>query len=131
MVDKVTIMRSFNSHFIEMMNDIIGIFPRNSDIKSGLNSFEFFKQLNPSLVIKCWFSSVTVPYSEIINSGDITFFCEKDYSQDLQNITNAGDIMCIIEKIREPIKSMDVINRQHTAKYLQNLCELSKIYHTL
>ena len=131
MADKSTLMRSFNTHFVEMMTDINSLYPNNSELKSGLNSFEMVKNLNPSLVIKAWFSKVVTPYHDIIKTGDISFFCEKDYSQDLGKLSNANDIISIIEKIREPIRSMSPTDKQHTIKYIQNLCILADMYSKL
>ena len=131
MADKSTLMRSFNTHFVEMMTDINSLYPNNSELKSGLNSFEMVKNLNPSLVIKAWFSKVVTPYHDIIKTGDISFFCEKDYSQDLGKLSNANDIISIIEKIREPIRSMSPTDKQHTIKYIQNLCILAEMYSKL
>ncbi len=131
MADKSTLMRSFNTHFVEMMSDINSLYPNNSELKSGLNSFEMVKNLNPSLVIKAWYSKVVTPYHDIIKTGDISFFCEKDYSQDLGKLSNANDIISIIEKIREPIRSMSHTDKQHTIKYIQNLCILADMYSKL
>jgi hypothetical protein len=131
MADKSTIMRSFNTHFVEMLSDIISLYPNNSELKSGLNSFEMVKNLNPSLVIKTWFSKVVTPYHDIIKTGDISFFCEKDYSQDLGKLSNANDIISIIDKIRGPIRSMSNTDKQHTIKYIQNLCILAEMYSKL
>jgi hypothetical protein len=131
MADKSTLMRSFNTHFVEMMSDILLIYPNNTELKSGLNSFEMFKNLNPSLVLKAWHSKVVIPYHDIIKTGDISFFCEKDYSQDLGKIANANDIISIIEKIREPIRNMSPTDKQHTIKYIQNLCILAEMYSKL
>ena len=130
MATKQTLLRSFNIHFIEMMTDILLIFPNNSDIKSGLNSFEMIKQLNPSLVIKMWYSKVSIPYSDIINKGDISFFCEKDYTEDLETIANANDIMFIIDRIRGPIRSMGSNDKEQTIKYIQNLNQIANMYST-
>lgn len=131
MANKLIIMRSFNSHFIEMMNDIILLFPDSTDLKTGINSFETIKQLNPSLVIKNWFTTVYVPYQDVIEQGDLSFFCEKDYASDLCKVSNANDIMSIIDNIRVLFISMDTINRTHTMNYIKNLSELSKYYQTL
>ena len=80
---------------------------------------------------KTWYSKVVTPYHDIIKTGDISFFCEKDYSQDLGKLSNANDIISIIEKIREPIRSMSSTDKQHTIKYIQNLCILAEMYSKL
>jgi hypothetical protein len=128
MTDKSVLIRSFNTHFLELINDILLIFPTNQDIKHSLNSFQMISRLNPTIVIRTWYSNIYIPYNLVIYSGDITFFLEKNYAEDLSNASNAKEIMGIIDRIREPIKSMNAKNREHTIKYLQNLTKLSKLY---
>ena len=130
-MDKQTIMRSFNIHFSEFMNDILVIFPTNNEIKNGLKSFEIIKSMNPSIVIKVWYSKIYTPYNSIINEGDICFFFEKNYADDLSKVSNVNDILNIIDKIREPVKTMSFVNKEHTMKYIQNLTELSRMYSSI
>jgi hypothetical protein len=128
MTDKSILMRSFNTHFLELINDILLIFPTNQDIKHSLNSFQIITRVSPSTIIKIWYSNIYIPYHSMIDLGDITFFFEKNYTEDLSKTSNAKEIMLIIDRIREPIKSMTATNKQHTVKYLQNLTKLSKLY---
>jgi hypothetical protein len=128
MTDKSILMRSFNTHFLELINDILLIFPTNHDIKHSLNSFQMISRVSPATIIKIWYSNIYIPYHTMIDSGDITFFFEKNYAEDLSKASNAKEIMLIIDRIREPIKSMSVTNKEHTIKYLQNLTTLSKLY---
>jgi len=127
-MDKSAIMRSFNIHFAEFMKDISSILPENQDIKKGLNAFEVIKRLTPSLLIKSWYTNVYIPYTVEIDKGDISFFYEKNYDDDINQLSNADEITNIIDKLRLPIKTMKDINKQHTMKYIKNLCELSKLY---
>jgi hypothetical protein len=127
-MDKSLIMRSFNSHFNEFMKDVLLIFPDNQDLKKGLTAFEVVKHVHPTMLIKAWYLNVYLPYISEIEKGDISFFYIKNYEDDLNDLSNAKEIMNIIDKLREPIRSMDDVSKQHTMKYLQNLCELSKLY---
>jgi hypothetical protein len=131
MADRSIILRSFNVHFADFFKDILLIFPNNSEIKQGLSSFEMIKRLNPSIVVKVWYSRIYVPYKSVIEEGNLSFFFDKNYMEDLDNVSNAVDIMKIIDNLREPISSMNDINKQHTMKYIQNLSELSKLYDEL
>ena len=131
MADKPTLSRAFNTHMSEFLTDIIGIYPDNPDIVQARSTFDTIKRANPTIVVKAWFKHVYIPYKDVIDSGNITFFFEKDYSQDVQVLSNASDIMKMIDKIREPIKSMDDANKEHCAKYIQNLSKISAIYNTL
>lgn len=131
MSDKSSILKAFNNHFFEFLDDIIGIFPENNDIREARVTFETFKRGNPTLIIKVWFQYVYTPYSTAILSGDITFFTEKDYSEDLTMIANSKSVMNIIDKIRAPIKNMSDFNKEHCAKYIQNLSKLAEVYNNL
>src|SRR6056300_821749 len=125
MTDKSTVLRAFNKHFFEFIDDIVTILPDEPEIVKAKVSFENIKKMNPTLICKTWFKVVYSPYKEVIDQGDITFFFEKDYASDLSNVPNAAEIMSIIDKIRMPIKSMDEVNRGHCTKYIQNLSKLS------
>ena len=128
MADKTTLMRTFNTHLFEFLDDIIRIFPDNNDIQSAKTSFQMIKQANPSAISKVWYANVYVPYKDIIDSGNIDFFFQKDYSQDLANLKNAGEIMKIIDKLRGPVENMTEQQKAFTMKYIQNLSKISMLY---
>jgi hypothetical protein len=129
--DKSTIIKAFNNHFMEFLQDVSSIYPENSDINSAKNSFETLKKMNPSAIIKVWFNYVYSPYKDVIDAGDVSFFFEKDYSNDLSHLGNSDDILKAIEKVRRPIQSMSNENKEHTKSYLQNLSKLSAVYSSL
>jgi len=131
MSDKSTILRTFNKHFFEFIEDIVRIFPDNMDVKSANSSFELIKMGNPTAIIKAWHIFVYMPYSNVIKEGDITFFFEKDYATDLNHLSNSNDIMTIIDTIRDPVKNMNEKEREFTMKYIQNLSKLSDIYNSM
>ena len=70
------------------------------------------------------------PYAEILDAGNLDFFINKDYSEDMSSLTNAKDILSSIDKIRNPIKEMSDANKAHSLSYLTNLNKLSNIYNT-
>jgi hypothetical protein len=131
MADKSTILRAFNTHFFEFLDDIIRIIPDNRDISVAKTSFETIKRANPTIILKVWHQFVYSPYKDVIEEGNISFFFEKDYGSDLANLNNAGEIMKTIDKIRQPIKEMSDENKAHSTKYIQNLSKLSMTYMSL
>lgn len=131
MNDKSTVLKAFNNHFIDFIQDISNIFPENDDIKSTKTALEFLKKANPSSIVKSWYNLVYLQYKDVIHKGDITFFFEKDYKNDLNHLANSSEIMKAIDKIREPVRQMSDENKAHTMKYIQNLCKLSDVYMTL
>ena len=71
---------------------------------------------------------VYAPYKDIIEQGNIEFFFEKDYNSDLGSISNGKEVIRIIDTLRDPLRSMDTVNKSHSAKYLINLSKLSSLY---
>jgi len=125
------ILSAFNDHFMEFVNDISSVFPDDVDILSAKNSFSLIRKANPKMIIKIWQSYVVSKYSDIIDTGDISFFIEKDYSDDLSKSDNSDTIIQAIDRLRNPVKMMSEESRIKTMKYIQNLKKLSVIYHGL
>jgi hypothetical protein len=128
MPDKTTINKAFNKLFFDFLDDIVTIYPDNTSITSARTSFMSFKQMNPSIIVKSWYKFVYLRYADVINKGDVTFFFDKDYNEDLKNAPGSKEIMKVIDEIRGPIKSMDDTNKEHSANYILKLSKLSEIY---
>lgn len=125
---KVELQRVFNTQLEQMFKDIIVIFPDNRDIKIAQTKYDTIRKLNPSIIIKIWFQYIYTPYASVIDSGDISFFYDKDYTEDLKHITGSKDIIVMIDNIRNPVKSMNEINKISMAKYIKNLSAISCMY---
>jgi len=124
-----TILPAFNDHFMEFVEDIYHIFPEDKDIGMAKSAFQLIRKANPKMIIKVWKSYIVDKYQDKVNAGDISFFIEKDYSGDLQNTDNSDKIMEAINRLRNPIKMMNVEDQAKTMKYIQNLTKLCNIYH--
>ena len=131
MADKSSINKAFNTLLFSFVDDIITIFPEQEDIATAKTSMMSFKQMNPSLLIKSWYKMVYMPYANVIDAGDVSFFFDKDYSTDLQNVPNGKELMKMIDKVRGPIRSMDDTNRGHCAEYVLKLSKLSEMYSSM
>lgn len=126
--DKTIIMRTFIKHLIEMLDDILRIYPENIEILTSKKTIETFKQFNPSILIKSWYNFVYVKYKKEIELGNLDFFFEKDYSNDLNHLEDNNKIMEMIDNVRIPLSNMSPKNKEHTISYLKNLNKLSMIY---
>lgn len=131
MADKSTVLRAFNTHLVEFLDDIISIIPGNVGLITTKNSFEIYKKANPALLIKIWYSYVYMPYADIIEKGDIDFFITKDYSEELSYLHDSNHILNAIDTLRGQIKNMSETNRNHSLEYIRNLCKLSNMYTTI
>lgn len=131
MADKKTILRTFNNHLFEFLDDIIRIFPNNLHIQTAKTSFYAIKQANPTIIIKTWIQYIYMPYKETIDLGNIDFFFNKDYSEDLVYLANSKEVLKIVDTLRGPVSNMTETQKQFTMEYLQNLSKLSFLYANL
>jgi hypothetical protein len=111
-----------------MFDDILWIFPENKEISFAKTSFESMKKMNPTLIIKFWSGGIYFPYKNEIDEGNVTFFVEKDYRDDLEVVSNSQEIIKMIDNVRKLVNTMSDENQLHTMKYIQNLSKLSILY---
>jgi hypothetical protein len=117
----------FNDHFVEFLADIHSVFPEDTDILAAKNSLVAIRKANPKLIVRIWLKYVADPYQDRILAGDVNFFIEKDYANDLTRSGNAEHIMECIDRLRNPVKQMSPDNQAKTMKYIQNLCKLANM----
>ena len=127
-MDKSNILKTFNDHFVDFLNDIQSVFPDDSDIQASKTTLLTIKKMNPRLIIKIWNENIVKKYKNQILNGDLSFFIDKDYSDDLNEMDDASSIANKINKLREPIKNMGKENQDKCMKYIQNLTKLSELY---
>jgi hypothetical protein len=70
-------------------------------------------------------------YSAEIDLGNISFFIDKDYANDLTNAENSDKIIEAINRLRNPVKMMSEESQHKSMKYIQNLQKLSILYPSL
>jgi hypothetical protein len=119
------ILTTFNDHFVEFVNDVHTVFPEDIDILSAKNSLLAIRKANPKMIVKIWKAFIADKYAAEILSGNIEFFINKDYSNDLSKSQNPDKIMESIDRLRNPVKNMTPENQAKTMKYIQNLTKLS------
>jgi len=128
MTDKKLILKTFNDQFGEFMNDISIMFPGDVDIRSSKMSLGLMRKANPKLLIGIWNTYISSKYSKEIDSGNLSFFFDKDYSEDMTNMENAQQVLIAINRLRDPISKMNESNQAKVVKYLQNLKKLCELY---
>jgi len=121
------ILTAFNDHFIEFLNDIHNVFPTDADILAAKNALTAVRKANPKMIVKIWNTFIVGKYKAEIESGNIGFFINKDYANDVSSAQNSDKIMESINRLREPIKQMSSEDQAKTMKYIQNLTKLAEL----
>ena len=121
------ILTIFNDHFIEFVNDVHCVFPDDADILATKNALIAIRKANPKMIVKIWNAFIVSKYKSEIEAGNIQFFVNKDYSQDISATNNSDKIMECIDRLRDPIKNMSIENQSKVMKYIQNLTKLAQL----
>ena len=111
-----------------MVEDIVRVFPDDLDILSAKNSLIAIRKMNPKILIRSWDTFVVSKYRKEIENGDLTYFLNKDYTEDVESSPESGRILGAIDRLRNPIKQMSPDNQKNILKYLQNLSKLTAVY---
>jgi len=123
------VMSTFLKQMDECLEDISKTYSTDARFSKCKLYFETMKRTNPRLVITTWKTMVADKYDLQIQEGNIDYFLDKDYSEDLTTISvSMASIDSTIQELRMTIKKMSPENKEITLKYLQNLCKLSKLY---
>jgi hypothetical protein len=123
----MSILSAFNDHFAEFINDIQAVFPEDIDILAAKNALLTIRKANPKMIIKIWNTFIVGKYKKEIELGDLDFFMNKDYSNDVSVSQHSDKIMESIDRLREPIRNMSPENQLKVMKYIQNLTKLSEL----
>ena len=69
-MDKSNILKTFNDHFVDFLNDIQSVFPNDLDIQASKTTLLTIKKMNPRLIIKIWNEHIVKKYKNQILNGD-------------------------------------------------------------
>ena len=137
MATKTEIQKICVKNFINQLNgfldDVLIIIPGNEGILSAKKYVSTLSSINPKLLLKLWYESVTLKYAEQIQNGDLDFALNKDYSDDVlskneDNDENAKSIMVIIDNLKQATQNLEKEKQKTIIKYLQNITQLTQLY---
>ena len=128
-MDKDQILTIFNKQFKEFVEDISRVFPENQDLLTLKLAISQILTITPKTIYKGYKKHLIDLYRNEIETGDITFFIDKDYKGDLNKLGASNNIILDkIDSLREPIRNMDPNEQAKVVKYMQNMMKLSDMY---
>ena len=129
-MSKSDFLNAFNNQLMELIEALIEIIPSNNELKIAKTSISNLRKMNPRIIMPIWKEHVLDKYEKQIDDGDINFFLEKDYNEDVKNEGNSSEILEKIKIVKNNIKNLDETNRGKTILYIQNLTKLCKLYYS-
>lgn len=129
---KALVLKTFNKQLTEFIDDVNAIFPGEKDVvllSTFMKTIMFGK---PRAIIEVWYNYITLKYYDHIEKGELEYFLNKDYSEDLQDSPGSAESLQAINSLRASIKKAleQDINKEKTIKYMQNLTKLANIYYS-
>lgn len=128
-MSKKIMLTTFNKEFLEFFTYVYDILP--SEEIECLNTFmKMFISCNPTQAIYLWEYYIAKPYINDINKGNIEYFENKDYSEDLKDLKE--DAQYVLESYNNIKKSISLIEEKKKKKaigYIQRLSKLSLNYY--
>lgn len=130
-MDKSMILKTFNNHFEEFLNDILRVFPDDTDLITCKTALMSMRKMNPKILLSA-FSQTMFSYKNEIQSNDLKFFIEKDYKKDItfKEKDFGNQVLQKIDMIRAPIRNMCDKDKMNVSKYLNNLLKLAELYNS-
>jgi hypothetical protein len=120
------VLSTFITQLDECLEDISKVYSSDSRFVRCKLYLDTLKKTNPRMIITTWKTQVADKYEERILAGDIDYFLNKDYTQELPMYNPT--IEQAIQDLRKAIQSMSEENKNKSIQYIQNLCKLSKLY---
>jgi len=124
MADKKMVVKTFNTHLKEFIDDVISIFPKEVDLLTSRTFINGVMKVKPRIIIQYWYQNVYLMYKNKIDVGDFDFFLKKDYNDDVGD----NDVLNAIEKMRVKIATLSQDSRDKAVLYAKNLSKLSVLY---
>lgn len=122
----MSILKAFNNHFKEFIQDMISVFPHDTELKTSNVFLEGLIKMKPRSVLNVWKEKINDVYQEEIKEGDYDFFIEKNYDEDVGDSGNK--LTSSIKKMQKKISNMTKGNKIKAMKYVQNLTKLCNLY---
>jgi hypothetical protein len=132
--DKKEILEAFNKHFCELIEDVYRVFPNDNVVSVANKSIGVYVMVYKKSIIQIYKREVVDIYLKEIENGDLNFFIDKNYHDDISNgdyKENSDFIMNKIDYIKSIVKTMTKEHQENVMKYFQNLATLCKLYYSM
>ena len=121
-MQKKDLIAAFNIQFMELWDDVLRVFPKDTEIRAGRLVVKGVLHVSQTKIYRTFKQSVYDLYSDKIMEGDLEYFLEKKYDDDVKSLDSG--VLSKIDSLRDPIRRMDKADKETFTSYMQNLCKL-------
>lgn len=119
------LIKLFNSHIIEFIDDICIIVDDKGDLLSIKKKIKSLVRLSAIKPLKLWKDNCS-KYDSEIEKKNYDFFLNKSYNRDIKN---DDFLLGLFEKYKAQFSSETKENKEKIMLYIYNLNKISKIYY--
>ena len=125
-------LKAFGNHFMEWMDWVCELFPKDLDMERARTALQQVKKYNPKGLITLWYKQIYCRYKKQIDDEDFSFFLVKDYSWDIEEgyAVNADKALKVIDRIRGQLNKLKDEEKKKQMKFIKTLSKLSLLYFT-
>ena len=125
-------LKAFGNHFMEWMDWVCELFPKDLDMERARTALQQVKKYNPKGLISLWYKQIYSRYKKQIDDEDFAFFLVKDYSWDIEEgyAVNADKALKVIDRIRGQLDKLKDEEKKKQMKFIKTLSKLSLLYFT-
>lgn len=123
-MDSLSIVKMFNRQLESFVDELIGMFPEDSDFRLFKTSISLLTKTAPRKIVEIFQEFVITPYRDLLLSRDE----QKILNMDFKHLE--GDVdMDIVPKLKQYWNSMSDSSKDAIWKYCDVLIKLSDKYH--
>lgn len=121
-MSKKVLLDAFYNNFYDFANQLLAVFPDDTDILAYKTSLALIQKTNPVLAIK-ELHTYLLPYAAMITNRNSDFFLRKDYSEYQEQVSSS-----LIEKLKTLWSGLSDTNRKIVWDYVNLLFTISQKY---
>jgi len=119
-------LNAFLNQLEGFVNEILVVFPNDTDFKVLSNSIGLLRKTNPRSILTLFFTSI-LPYKKYIMSKDEKFFLIHEFIKDDTTVgIEKNDIIDMTNKLRVLWSNLTDVNKEMIWKYFQVLILLGE-----
>jgi|TARA_B110000093_G_C12820351_1_gene346662 hypothetical protein len=132
MSNKKLIFKEFNETYLKLLNFLKDHSNGDKLFSSFYNKNYIMKKTNIKMFIKYWYDNITSLYYEQIKQGDLKFFLEKDYNNEVNKMNDLSfNISSYIEFFRNKYDSLEPCIIENFITQMKQLNCLSYSYYNI
>jgi len=119
----------FNKVYFEFLKFIKEHLKEDPNFRMFYRKNKILREANPKFFIRTWYNRIGNKYHTEVMQRDISFFMNKDYENELNEIGESTLLLKYINKFKESYPSLDESVKEQFVSYIVILTDKSFVYY--